>query len=358
MDTYLFTGALITREPLAYSPPDHRGPDKRWLLLRMMVPSAAGVLETVFLSGANIRGKLRHACADVWLERERTVTLRRFLECKVGGVKGRGAEVRVGLTARAAYLDDDPFLSLFGAGSSPIGWIHSRLDVGAALPDEPTQPILVKGVRSDATTDPMLLKVLDPHERPAVLEGQAANRSRSQAAAEHRALTRRLRQEKKAKHDTTELERALDAAHQAEQEAVRTCAGSRVTRLEQTKRISGPNEWRARTADRPVTLAPGRAAISAARLAMISSRDTQRTRRLFGSSDACGRPHTCRHPTERNVIVARWSFHLDQHMSLPHAAKAGPPILGEKHLPFMPHHGPGLTRASVRHALGQQSSID
>ena len=222
MTTYLFTGALITREPLAYSPPDHSGPDERSLLPRMVVPSAAGALETVFLSGANIRGKLRHACADVWLERERTVTLRRFLECKVGGVKGRGAEVRVGLTARAAYLDGDPFLSLFGAGSSPIGWIHSRLDVGAALPDEPTQPILVKGVRSDATTDPMLLKVLDPHERPAVLEGQAANRSRSQAAAERRELTRRIRQEKKAKHDTTELERALDAAHQAEQEAVRT----------------------------------------------------------------------------------------------------------------------------------------
>ena len=77
-------------------------------------------------------------------------------------------------------------------------------------------------MRSDATTDPMLLKVLDPHERAAVLEGQAANRSRSQAAAERRELTRRLRQEKKAKHDTTELERALDAAHQAEQEAVRT----------------------------------------------------------------------------------------------------------------------------------------
>lgn len=191
MTTYLFTGTLITREPLAYSPPDHSGPSKRALLPRMTVPSAAGALETVFLSGANIRGKLRHACADVWLEleRERTVTLLRFLECKVGGVKGSGAEVRVGLTERAAYLDGDPFLSLFGVGSSPIGWIHSRLDVGAALPDEPTQPILVKGVRSDATTDPMLLKVLDPHERAAVLEGQAANRSRSQAAAEHRELS-------------------------------------------------------------------------------------------------------------------------------------------------------------------------
>ena len=118
-----------------------------------------------------------------------------------------------------------------------------------------------------------------------------------------------------------------------------------------TKRVESPHR-------RPAG-DPGRAAISAARLAMISSRDTQRTRRLFGSSDACGRPHTCRHPTERNVIVARWSFHLDQHMSLPHAAKAGPPILGEKHLPFMPHQRsrvdtsfcPACARTAVQHRL-------
>ena len=221
MNTYLFTGSFITREPLAYSPPDHRGPDKRSLLPRMTVPSAAGALETVFLSGANVRGRYRHACADVWLERERTVTLRRFLECKVGGVKGTGEEVRVGLTERAAYLEGDPILSLFGAGNSPIGWIHSRLDVGAALPDEPTQPILINGVRGDATTDPKLLEVLDAHEHTAVLEGQAANRSRSQAAAEHRALEQRIRRGKKGEQDTTELERALETAHQAEQEAAR-----------------------------------------------------------------------------------------------------------------------------------------
>ena len=219
MDTYLFTGTLITHEPLAYSPPGHRGPDKRSLLPRMTVPSAAGPMDTVYLSGANIRGAYRHACADVWLEREDTVALQRFLEVKVGGVKGSAEEPRVGLSERAAYLESDPFLSLFGAGSSPIGWIHGRLDVGGALPDEPTQPIVINGARGDATTDPMLLEVLDADGRAAVLEGLAANRRRSQAAAEIRELTHRIRQGKKAKQDTTALEGALDAAREAEHDA-------------------------------------------------------------------------------------------------------------------------------------------
>ena len=232
MNTYLFTGTLITREPLAYSPPHHRGRDKRSLLPRMTVPSAAGVLETVYVSGSNIRGKYRHACADVWLEREESVVLRRFLECKIGGAKGSAEEVRVGLSARAAYLEGDPFLSLFGAGSSPIGWIHGRLDVGAALPAEPTQPILVNGARGDATTDPSLLEVLDAHEREAVVEGLAANRRRSRAAMEIRELTRRINEQKRAMQDTTELERELDAAQHNEQDAARTqseCLGSDVS---------------------------------------------------------------------------------------------------------------------------------
>ena len=222
MNTYHLTGTILTQQPLAYSPPDHRGPDKRLLLPRMPVPSAAGPLDSVYLSGGTIRGTYRHASADVWLEREATVTLRRFLELKVGGVKGSGKEIRVGLSERAKYLETDPFLSLFGAGSSPIGWIHSRLDVGAALPDEPVQPIRIHGARRDATADPKLLEVIDADERAAVLEGLVANRQRSQAAAEIRELTRQIRQARRAMEDTAELERALEAARRVEADAART----------------------------------------------------------------------------------------------------------------------------------------
>ena len=221
MRTYLFTGTLTTREPFACSPPHHRGPDKRLLLPRTVVSSAAGPLESVFIPGSTIRGSYRHACADATLEREARVSLERYLELKVGGVKGSGEAPRVGLTERAAYLEGDPFLDLFGAGRSSIGWIHSRLDVGAALPEEPTQPILVNGARGDATTDPMLLEVLDAREREAVLDGLAANRARSQAAAEARELVRRIRQATRAGQDTAELERTLDAARRTEAHAAR-----------------------------------------------------------------------------------------------------------------------------------------
>ena len=219
MHTYLFTGTLITLEPLAFSPPGQRGADHRSRLPRMPVPSAAGPVDTVYLSGSTIRGAYRHACAAAWLEREETVTLQRFLELTVGGVKGSGEEPRVGLSERAAYLEGDPFLALFGAGRSPIGWIHGRLDVGAALPDEPTQPVVLSGARGDATAEPMLLDALDAHGRAAVLEGLEANRRRSRAAAEASALERHIREARRASEETTALERALDAARTTERDA-------------------------------------------------------------------------------------------------------------------------------------------
>ena len=71
METYLFTGTITTRQPLAYSPPDHQDRrDRRSLLPKMTIPTASGPMSTVFVSGSTIRGKLRHACADVYLERE------------------------------------------------------------------------------------------------------------------------------------------------------------------------------------------------------------------------------------------------------------------------------------------------
>ena len=77
MNDYLFTGSIITRSPLAVSPPGHLGPDKRSLLPRMTVSTAAGPLDTVFLPGSTIRGGYRHACADVCLAREKPVTFER-----------------------------------------------------------------------------------------------------------------------------------------------------------------------------------------------------------------------------------------------------------------------------------------
>ena len=79
MNDYLFTGSIITRSPLAVSPPGHLGPAKRLLLPRMTVSTAAGPLETVFVPGSTIRGRYRHACADVCLAREKPVSFVRYL---------------------------------------------------------------------------------------------------------------------------------------------------------------------------------------------------------------------------------------------------------------------------------------
>ena len=151
MQMYLFTGTITTQQPLAYSPPDHQDRARKSLLPRMTVQTAAEPMNTVFVSGSTIRGKLRHACADVYLEREKQrgkqVDYERYLEFKVGGVKGSSDEGRVDLRGRKVLLEARPFLDLFGVGSSGIGWIRSRIDVGAAIPAEPVEPIVLKGVR-------------------------------------------------------------------------------------------------------------------------------------------------------------------------------------------------------------------
>ena len=219
MHTFLFTGTITTRQPLAYSPPDHQDRGRKSLLPRMTVPTAAGPMNTVFVSGSTIRGKLRHACADVYLEREKQrgkrVDYERYLALKVGGVKGSADEGRVDLRERKNYLEAEPFLDLFGAGSSGIGWIHSRLDVGAAIPAEPIEPIVLNGVRRDATLDPILLEVLDEDEIDKVLKGMNANRLRSQKAGEVRQIRQRIARAKKTGQDTSELERSFEEAEQA-----------------------------------------------------------------------------------------------------------------------------------------------
>ena len=221
--TYLFTGTVIARQPLAYSPPDSRDRGNKSLLPRMTVPHDSGPMDTVFVSGSSIRGKLRHACADVYLERKlekkEKVDYEHYLELKVGGVKGSSSEQRVSLQERSEFLSAEPFLDLFGAGSSKIGWIHSRLDVGAAIPADQTEPITLKGVRRDAAMDPVLLEVLDEDEIRKVRQGQEANRIRSQKASEVKDLRGQIRKAKKSGQDTAELDRHLKIAEQEVQKA-------------------------------------------------------------------------------------------------------------------------------------------
>ena len=225
MNTWLFTGTITTREPLACSPPGHLGRDKCALLPRMTVPTPAGPLDTVFLPGSTIRGRYRHACADVCLERERPVSLKRYLQLKVGGVKGTAQERRVGLLERDAFREAQPLLSLFGAGASGIGWIHGRLDVGAALPAEPAEPVVMTGTRGDTTRDPILFEVLDEEERTPAVLGLEANRRRSQTAAELRELGKQIARADRAGEDTAELMRAREAARECGEQAARVQSG-------------------------------------------------------------------------------------------------------------------------------------
>ena len=226
MNTWLFTGTITTREPLACSPPGHLGRDKCALLPRMTVPTPAGPLDTVFLPGSTIRGRYRHACGRrVPGARAPGEPRSAICELKVGGVKGTAQERRVGLLERDAFREAQPLLSLFGAGASGIGWIHGRLDVGAALPAEPAEPVVMTGTRGDTTRDPILFEVLDEEERTPAVLGLEANRRRSQTAAELRELGKQIARADRAGEDTAELMRAREAARECGEQAARVQSG-------------------------------------------------------------------------------------------------------------------------------------
>ena len=224
MNDYIFAGSVVTRSPLAVSPPGHLDRHKRSLLPRMTVLTAAGPIETVIVPGSTIRGRYRHACAEVCLEGEKPVSFSRYLALTVGGVRGTKKVPRVGLQERQTFVEGEPMLALFGAGDSAIGWIPSRLDVGMAVPSEPTEAMVLTGRRGDATEDPLLLEVLAEEERATVAAGAAANHDRSQAAVRVREAERRIERAAKAGEDTTELDRELAAARRCVEAAAKAQA--------------------------------------------------------------------------------------------------------------------------------------
>ena len=224
MTDYLFSGSVVTRAPLAVSPPGHLDRNKRLLLPRMTVLTAAGPVETVIVPGSTIRGRYRHACAEVCLESEKPVSFARYLALTVGGVRGTKTVARVGLQERQAFVDGEPMLALFGAGDSAIGWIPSRLDVAMAVPSEPTEAMVLTGRRGDATSDPLLLEVLAEEERAAVTAGAEANHARSQAAVRVREVERHIRRAAKAGEDTTGLDGELAEARRCVEAAAKAQA--------------------------------------------------------------------------------------------------------------------------------------
>lgn len=240
-ETYLLTGHITTQQPLAYSPPQPQGAGKGAAdkgtadkkpptpLPRMTRVRNAEPKETVFVSGSTIRGKLRHACADAYLlrehEQQRQVDYRRYLQLKVGGVKGKEKEQLVGLKERKEFLEQNPFLDLFGAGKSEIGWVHGRLDCGAALPesDKSVKPVVLRGVRRNAALDPILPDVLPEAEWEKVQKEMQQNRDRSRAKTEVKAIAKKLSSAKKRKPQNADeikrLEQELQRWKQTEAEA-------------------------------------------------------------------------------------------------------------------------------------------
>ena len=68
----------------------------------------------------------------------RRVDYERYLELKVGGVKGSSDEGRVDLRERKRFLEAEPFLDLFGAGSSGIA-AGSTVASTSAPPSRPSR---------------------------------------------------------------------------------------------------------------------------------------------------------------------------------------------------------------------------
>jgi CRISPR type IV-associated protein Csf2 len=197
--TVVLNGTITTESPLATCPPKtetekraerEKNPPSR--LPRMTVGNA----ETVYFPGSGLRGKLRrHALTVV----RRAVqgdgapvfTLDDHYFNVVGGIKDKGSDSKADIIAAANLRAANPLISLFGSMAAHTA---GKLMVSHAVPEQPTEPDKIAGIRSDdMERTPDTLNTLADGERDKWLSMSEEGASNSKAKAELKNIETALR---------------------------------------------------------------------------------------------------------------------------------------------------------------------
>lgn len=200
------TGPITTVQPLAHCPPlaaDTKSRDNVSRIGRLATPDGL----TGFINGSAWRGPVRR-CADLVVRKSLgnpKVPFVKALQSRVGGAKG-SEETNPDFALRQKIRLSDPVLGLFGAGSTPVGFLPGRIAFSHLIPSTNIAPTIVRGVRRAENRSDEFLNQLSTDE---VLRAEAygeINAQRSKLKAE----VKRLEAEHRKKKDDEALGALLE----------------------------------------------------------------------------------------------------------------------------------------------------
>jgi CRISPR/Cas system CSM-associated protein Csm3 (group 7 of RAMP superfamily) len=208
--TVIGTLSIDTLAPLSFSHHGHEG-------LPMMargVDAEGRHQRTVFIPGAQVRGRIRHEAAMAEMRRSGQVKLEQAYLLALGQdlnpVEDDNEEL-VRLGALQAYRADKPIIDLFGTWK-----VTSRLQIANLLPSVNVAPQTLAFVRRDLDTNEDAMELLSEAEQDRLYERQAQQSDASKAESLIKIATRELLAAKKAKNDAkvdemeTEIARLRD----------------------------------------------------------------------------------------------------------------------------------------------------
>lgn len=197
--TYVFEGRLVAEQPLATCSKDllDREGKKNQPTPIPTTQTAQG--ERLMFPASGIRGGLRRACRDVVREcvinktgNDKPFDLDTHFLLSLGGIKGAGEEDKASVTRIAELRTQNPLINLFGAGDAgTAGFVSGRLGVGNAICEEPLEPVVFSGARSDDIyRDPDQADFLSNADLIRLTDMASGNRELSRLKAEATKLRR------------------------------------------------------------------------------------------------------------------------------------------------------------------------
>ena len=199
-------GSITTVTPFANSPAGCKGTDKSQLLPKMPVFLHGAIVEMPFISASAIRGVLRRAAAEevveVFRSHNEDVKFSDWLLFSVGGIKGDEKE-DCSPRDRYRYIENNPLVALFGAGSAGAGgMIGSKLHIAHAIPDKDIKPVIVESARAHEDKSLRLLEILPQAEQELAWRFTLANRDRAALDKQVKEKERELKAARKKQADT------------------------------------------------------------------------------------------------------------------------------------------------------------
>lgn len=197
--TYIFEGYLVAEQPLATCSKDllEREGKKNQPTPIPTTQTAQGL--RLMFPASGLRGGLRRACRDVVRDcviektgNDKPFDLDSHFLLSLGGIKGSGEEDKSSVTRIAELRTQNPLVNLFGAGDAgTAGFVSGRLGIGNAICEEPLEPVIFSGARSDDVYhDPDQAEYLSDADLLRLTDMASGNRELSRMKAEATKLKR------------------------------------------------------------------------------------------------------------------------------------------------------------------------